>query len=198
MWHLIFKLFFTIIFKLLFKLKTEGLENIPKKTNFIAVANHASFMDPLLIGVAIPPKIRWIVLTEIFYTNLVWARWFINKMRALPHTGLQNAIDLLMKEDNIGIFPEGTRTRDGKLNEFKRGAAVLALKTGRPVLPFAIIGAFEAYPRKRLFPRPYPIKIKIGKPIYLLKEFSERIDDIQLQDGIFKMKNSIQEMINNG
>lgn len=196
MWYWIFKPGFIVIFKLLFRLKVEGLENLPQKTNFIVVANHASFLDTFIIGIAIPKKIHWIILRDIFYTKLFWARWFIRKMEALPQgSSSERAIYLLMKGNNVGLFPEGTRTYDGKLREFRRGAALLAIKTGRPVVPCAILGAFEAYPRHAKYPKFYPIKVKIGKPIYLLKEFTDIIDDIYLQEGIFRVRNTIRELL---
>ena len=103
-----------------------------------------------------------------------------------------------MRENkNVGVFPEGGRSYDGKLREFKRGISLLALKTGRPILPCAILGTFEALPHWAKFPRLFlPIKVKIGKPKYLLREFGDVVDDIYLQEGILKVKNIIQEMIN--
>jgi len=174
----------------------EGLENIPARSNFIAVSNHASYLDPFILGVAIPQKIRWIVMREVYYIRLSFVQWFIKKMGALPKgNASQQAMRILNEGHNIGIFPEGMRTRDGALNEFKRGAALLAVKSGRPILPCAIIGAFQAYPRGARFPRPYPLKVKIGKPVYLLKESDEVIDDIALQEGMFRVRNSIKEML---
>ena len=108
------------------------------------------------------------------------------------------AIDLIEQNKNVGLFPEGGCGRSGKLRKFRRGAALLALKTGRPIVPCAILGAFEALPVTEYFPKPVKIKIKIGKPIYLLKEFDEKIDDIYLQEGIFQMRNTIKEMLDAG
>jgi len=199
MLYWIFKVIFIVLFKLLFRLKAEGIENIPQKTNFIVVANHASFLDPLLLEVAISRKIHWIVLKDILYTKLFWARWFMNKMEALPHCGSsEKAVYLLMKGRNVGLFPEGARTCDGKLREFKRGAALLAIKTGRPILPCAVLGAYEAFPRGAKFPKLLPIKVKIGEPKYLLKEFQDVIDDIYLQEGILNIRNTIKELLHAG
>ena len=185
----------TLIVKSIFKLKVEGFENLPKKTNFILVANHTSYLDPVVIGVAIPKKFYWITLREFYNTNFL--RWVALKKETLP-TGNSSdkAIDLLMKNESVGLFPEGGRSRDGKLREFRRGAALLAIKTGRPVVPCAIIGAYEALPGLEKLPKLFQlIKVKIGKPQYLLKEFEDVIDDIYLQEGIFKLRNTIKEMI---
>lgn len=182
------------VLKLFFRLKVEGLENLPQKTNFIIVANHASFLDPLVIGTVIPKKIYWLALKDIY--NTFWLKWFMNMTEALPTgSASERAIYLLAKNKSIGLFPEGTRTYDGKLREFKRGAALLALKTGRPIVPCAILGTYEAFPRTVKFPKFVPIKVKIGKPKYLLKEFDEIIDDVYLQEGIFRIRNAIKEMM---
>jgi 1-acyl-sn-glycerol-3-phosphate acyltransferase len=110
----------------------------------------------------------------------------------------EKAVEFLMRDKVVGLFPEGGCSGDGKLREFRRGAALLALKTGRPILPCAILGAYAALPRQAKFPKFIPIKVKIGRPIYLLKEFDEVIDDLYLQEGIYKVRNSIQEMLNGG
>jgi len=120
-------------------------------------------------------------------------------MEALPTgSSSEKAIDYLMKNKIVGLFPEGGCSRDGKLREFRRGAALLGLKTGRPVVPCAVLGSYKALPAWAKFPKFVPIKVKISKPIYLLKEFDEVIDDMYLQEGIFKIRNAIKEMIDAG
>ncbi|PIQ89889.1 MAG: 1-acyl-sn-glycerol-3-phosphate acyltransferase [Candidatus Omnitrophica bacterium CG11_big_fil_rev_8_21_14_0_20_42_13] len=194
MFYWLFYVLFWVIFKTAFRLKVEGRENIPKKTNFIVASNHASFLDPLIIGVAIPKKIYWIAFRHLY--NQIFLRWFMSLAKSLP-TGKvsEKAALLLMQNKNVGIFPEGQRSHDGKLQEFKRGAALLAVKTARPVLPCAVIGAYQALPRGARFPRLCPIKIKIGKPINILKEYTPVIDDVRLQEGVLKVRNAIKEML---
>lgn len=170
------------------------MENIPQKTNFIVVANHSSFLDALLVMVAIPKKIHCIALRDLY--RVTWMRWVFKITETLPSgSASQEAINLLMKNKNVGLFPEGGVSRDGKLKEFRRGAALLAIKTGRPIVPCAILGTFEALPFAAKFPKLLPTKVKIGKAKYLLREFEEVIDDVYLQEGILKIRNTIQEMI---
>lgn len=197
MWYWVTRLAIIAIFKLLFRFKVEGLENLPKKSNFIVVANHASFLDPVLIAAAIPRKIYWVTSRDVY--NTFWLRWVMQLTETLPAgSAAIKTIHLLINNKNVGLFPEGTRTFDGKLREFKRGAALLAMKTGRPILPCAILGAFQAYPRTAKFPKFHPITVKIGKPKFLLKEYEEVIDDFYLQEGIFKIRNTVKEMIDAG
>lgn len=186
-----------VIVKLFFRLKVEGTENLPVKTNFIIVANHSSFLDPLLMMAAVPRKIHCITLRSLY--KIIWIRWFFELASAIPSgNSSEKAVNLLLKGKNVGLFPEGGVSRDGKLREFKRGVALLAMKTGRPIVPCAIFGAYEALPRQAKFPKFVPTKVKIGKPIYILKEFSDVIEDILLQEGLFKVRNAVKEMINAG
>lgn len=100
---------------------------------------------------------------------------------------------------NLGLFPEGGVSRDGKLGEFRRGAALLALKTGRPIVPCAVFGTFETLPFGSRVPKFFhPIKLKIGRPIYILKEFDEVIDDVYLRNGVFRIRNAIKGMLDAG
>ncbi len=120
-------------------------------------------------------------------------------VEALPiGSSSQKALDLLNSNKNVGIFPEGGISRDGTLKSFRRGTALLALKTGRPIVPCAVLGTYAALPLEAKFPKFLPIKIKIGKPRYLLKEFEDVIDDVYLQEGIFKIRNIIKGMLDVG
>ncbi|OQX53941.1 MAG: hypothetical protein B5M48_02145 [Candidatus Omnitrophica bacterium 4484_213] len=198
MWYWIFRIVFIVIFKLFFKLKVEGLKNLPRKTNFIVVANHSSFLDPLVVGAAIPKKVYWLATRGIYHIS--WLRWFLRRTESLPTgSSSEKAIYLLTKNKNVGLFPEGTRSFDGRLREFRRGVALLGIKTGRPIVPCAILGTYEALPRGAKFPKLFrSLKLKIGKPIYLLKEFEDIIDDIYLQEGTLKIRRTIAEMIDEG
>jgi len=196
MLYWILRVIIIIILKLFFRFEVRGAENVPQKTNFIVAANHASFMDPVVVGAAIPKKIYWLALREIY--SIFWVRLFM-KMTTEPLLvggSSQKAEYLLTRNVDLGLFPEGGLTRDGNLGEFRRGVALLAIKTGRPVVPCAILGTYEALPITAKFPRLSPITVKIGEPIYLLKEFEDIIDDVQLQEGIFKIRNAIKELLN--
>jgi len=197
MWYWIFRGGCILILKLFFRLRVEGLENLPQKTNFIVVSNHSSFLDPLVIAAAIPKKIHCIVSRFLFKIPLL--RWSLKKLEVLPAgRSSGKAIEFLIQNKIVGLFPEGRCSRDEKLGEFKRGTALLSLRTGRPIVPCAILGTYEALPLRAKFPKFVPIKVKIGKPIYLLKEFEDIIDDIYLQEGIFKVRSSIQKMLYDG
>ena len=198
MWYWILRVVLIVISKFFFHFKVEGLENIPKKSNFIIVSNHVSFLDPVAIMAAVPHKIHCIALRVLY--KIPWIKWFLYMVEALPSGRIsRKAVHVLTNNNNLGLFPEGGVSRDGKLGEFRRGAALLALKTGRPVVPCAVFGTYDSLPFGAKFPKLFmPIKVKIGKPIYILKEFDETIDDVYLKQGIFRIRNSIKEMLDAG
>ncbi len=197
MWYSIFRICSVVLLKACFRLKVVGKENLPKRSNFVIVSNHLSYMDPLVVAAAVPAKIYCIAARDLY--AIPHLAWILPKLDALPTgSSSKEAIDLLMNNNIVGLFPEGGISRDGKLREFRRGAALLAHKTGRPIVPCAILGTFEALPLKRRIPKPVPITIRIGKPIFLLKEFDEEIDDISLQEGMFRVRASIKEMLDAG
>ncbi len=186
------------ISKLFFKFRVEGLENIPKKSNFIIVSNHVSFLDPLAIMTAVPRKIHCIALRSLY--KISWIRWFLLMVEALPSGRIsRKAVHMLARNKNVGLFPEGGVNREGKLGEFRRGVALLAYKTGRPLVPCACFGTFESLPFGAKFPKLFmPLKVRIGKPIYILKEFDDVIDGVYLQEGVLRVRNSIKEMLDAG
>jgi 1-acyl-sn-glycerol-3-phosphate acyltransferase len=197
MWYWIFRICAKVILKLFFKFKVEGIENIPRRTNFIIVANHPSYLDPLVVMAAVPRKIHCIALRFLY--KIFWLKLFLQLVEALPiGSSSPKALNLLTGNKIVGLFPEGGVSRDGTLKHFRRGAALLAYKTGRPIVPCAVLGTYAALPLEAKFPNFLPIKIKIGKPIYLLKEFENVIDDVYLQEGILKVRNKIKEMLNAG
>jgi 1-acyl-sn-glycerol-3-phosphate acyltransferase len=197
MWYWILRVFVVVVVKTLFRIKVEGKENLPR-SNFIAVANHSSFLDSLVLGVAIPKKIHYLVSREIY--GATWLQWFMRKSETMPIGNISNkAVDLLASDSNVGLFPEGRVSRDGTLGEFRRGAALLAYKTGRPILPCAILGTFDALPITAKSPRLFTsIKIKIGKPVYAVKEFDDWIDDVYMQELILKVRDAVKEMMDAG
>ena len=132
MWYRLFKLLSIVLVKGLFRFKVEGLGNLPEKTNFIVVANHTSYLDPFLVGVAVRRRVYWIAQRDLYKVPLIY--WFMKKTSSLPvGRAAEPLTELLRQNKNVGLFPEGRRTHDGKLTEFRRGAALLALKTGRPI-----------------------------------------------------------------
>ncbi|MFA5335624.1 MAG: lysophospholipid acyltransferase family protein [Candidatus Omnitrophota bacterium] len=158
-----------LLCKALFRLNVKGIENIPKAGGAIIAANHSSYLDPVVLAAASPRRISWIVRKDVYDV------WWLKPMFVLTGMIRENgsvgkASALLEKGEVVGVFPEGTRSADGKLGAGRRGIAVMALKTGVPVIPCGISGAFEAYPRGVVMPRPFPVKVVICSAVEVGKD----------------------------
>jgi 1-acyl-sn-glycerol-3-phosphate acyltransferase len=155
-------------FHLYFRLSRIGREHIPESGPVIFAANHRSFLDPFIMGVCSRRPIYYVAKREIFANPIV--AWFVSSLGAFPvHRGagdadmLETAKAILERGDCVLMFPEGTRTRPGALGRPKRGVGRLALETGAPVVPVAMIGT-EAV-RKGWMIRPHKIRVRIGRPL---------------------------------
>lgn len=160
--------------------KIEGLENIPKDRPFIIAANHASYYDALLPVVIIAPRLNKTIhpMVNSFYWKIFITRFFLDLWGAIPvyvdrenHAKKKNkqafekALSYLKKKEPVMIFPEGTRSKDGKLKKAYSGVARLALKSKVQVLPVGVIDSHKVLPRGAIFPRLARCEVKIGKPM---------------------------------
>jgi glycerol-3-phosphate dehydrogenase (NAD(P)+) len=155
-------------FLVYFRMKRIGMEHIPKDGALIIASNHRSFMDPWVIGMMLRRPIYYVAKTELFRRRSV--AWLLSSLGAFPvdrGNGDRDAMDaarkILERGDVLVIFPEGTRTRPGALGTPKRGVGRLALETGAPVVPVALIGT-EAV-RKGWRIRPHKVRIRAGRPL---------------------------------
>ena len=156
--------FFTIYFRL----SRIGREHIPVEGPVIFVSNHRSFIDPFVIGLMSRRPIYYVAKKELFTQRLT--AWFLNSLGAFPidrgaadEDAMATAREILERGDPVLIFPEGTRVRPGALGTPKRGVGRLALETGAPVIPLAMIGT-EAI-RRGWRIRPHKVSIRAGAPL---------------------------------
>lgn len=155
-------------FHLYFRLSRIGREHVPASGPVILCANHRSFLDPFVIGTCLRRPVYYVAKQELFRHRFV--AWFLNSLGAFPvirgagdQDMLATAKAILERGDAVLIFAEGTRTRPGALGRPKRGVGRLALETGAPVVPVAVIGT-EAV-RKGWRVRPHKVRIRIGSPL---------------------------------
>ncbi len=165
----------------------EGLERLAPGQPYVYVANHVSFIDIWVLLERLPGSIRFVYKKELGAIPV-----FGQAMAACGHIAIDrknrgsafSAYDVAAGAVRAGtsamVFAEGTRSRDGRLMPFKKGPFVLALAAQVPIVPVAILGAFEAMPKGRLSVRPVPVVVRIGEPIPtvgLSYEDRDRISD---------------------
>jgi len=151
-----------------FSLRTEGRGNMPAAGPVLVVANHQSYLDPLLVGLAVHRHLCYLSRKTLFH-NPVFAR-LIRSFNAVPidQEGVgKEGIKTTLRQLNLGqavvIFPEGERTETGVMSEMRPGVHLLIRRAEAPVLPVGIAGAFEAWPRTRAYPLPAPLFLPAGK-----------------------------------
>jgi len=162
-------------FKILFRYKIEGRHNIPKQGPVILAANHMSYLDPIMVAFAAGARpVNFMAKAEllkipVFGGILKGLNTFPVKRGFADKGAISYALKVLSNGEVLLIFPEGTRYRDGKLGKALPGFAVLALKTGTPVVPLGIIGTDKVLPDGNRLPRPKKLRVNIGEPIYVNK-----------------------------
>ena len=152
---------------LYFRLRRRGRGHIPGGPVILA-SNHRSFLDPFLIGCCLRRPVYFVAKRELFENRL--QGWFLNCCGAFPvrrgeadEESVKTALALLERGEAVVIFPEGTRIREGSLGEPKRGVGRLALESGAPVVPVAVLGSDRA--RRRLLIRPVKVAVRCGPPL---------------------------------
>jgi 1-acyl-sn-glycerol-3-phosphate acyltransferase len=159
-----------IFFRLTGGLETIGQDNIPETGGVILCPNHVSHVDPPAVGSGTRRHVHFMAKDELFKVPVLGR--LIAGVGSFPvrrgkadRKALKRAIDLLEEGRVVCLFPEGTRSPDGKLQDPERGVSLIALKTGAPVVPVAIIGTTGVLPAGASRPRRNHCKIVFGKPI---------------------------------
>ncbi len=193
----IYSIIFNLIklgIKIKYKVTLEGVENIPKKGPMIFIANHTSIVDTFLFGCNMPRKVYFMAKSTEYESPVIGFFFYLS--RAFPVRrydtdpgALRNAYRVLQLGEIVGIYPEGERTWDGKLQPLRRGTVRFILSAGVPVIVGGIKGAYQQQPRwGGLIGRP-TIEIKFGKPIEVskIKGVDQKDDDINaLNDRLVK------------
>ncbi|MFC7328593.1 lysophospholipid acyltransferase family protein [Marinactinospora rubrisoli] len=157
--------------------KVSGLRHIPAHGPVILASNHLSNLDPLFIGVVVPRPVLFLAKRELFAEGNLAQRTFARALRAIGQlatdrgTGAREAMDtslgLLADGRVLGVFPEGSRSPDGRLYRGQTGLAWLALSSGAPVVPMAVSGTSRILPHGRLVPSFGHVGVRIGPPVDL-------------------------------
>ena len=163
-------LFFRTLYTVYFRWRVFNAERVPVTGGVILAANHASFIDPPLVGSALYRPINYMARESLFRYPGVGA--LLRSWNAVPvnrdgggAAGLKAILDRLLAGGGIILFPEGTRTLDGKLQPARSGVGLTVIKSVAPVVPVRVFGSFEAYGRHMKIPRPHRVVVKFGKPM---------------------------------
>ena len=165
---------FRFIFAFYFRWRVFHPERVPLTGPVILAANHASYIDPPLVGAGLKREINYLARKSLFRFPAVGA--VLRAVNSVPvdrdgggAAGLKAILDRLLAGGGIILFPEGTRTRDGKLQPARSGIGFTVIKSNAPVVPVRVFGTFEAYGRHLIFPRPRSVAVKYGQPLLFEK-----------------------------
>lgn len=175
----IWRFIFTIVFKWFYGVKFLHKERAPKTGRYIVAPNHASNFDPPIAGLAMPRPTYYMAKAELFKNPIL--RFIIKSLGAFPvkrgrvdNAAIKKAIDILEHDELLGMFPQGTRRKEGSFDRLHDGVPKLALITGSPIIPMALVGTGKMQRNK--------IAVVIGEPIIVKKEkvTKERINEIKI------------------
>jgi 1-acyl-sn-glycerol-3-phosphate acyltransferase len=175
------KLLLAPYLRLFFRIRVDGRQHIPERGPAILACNHISFCDSFFLPLVVPRRVRYVAKAEYFDNWKV--AWFFRANGHIPirrgegadwKRAMEAAAGALAAGELFGIYPEGTRSKDGKLHRGHTGVAMLAVRTGAPVIPIGFIGTDKAQPVGSKFIWPFKrITIRIGPPIDFAAEAAQ-------------------------
>lgn len=167
------------------KLSVQGKEKIDKSQTYIIISNHQSHLDGPSIALTLGIQFRWIAKKELLQIPVfghclkACGNIFIDRSdRQKSLQSIQEGIDRLPQGVGVMFFAEGTRSTNGRLNEFKKGGFFAALQTGLPILPVTVNGSSKALPRNKLVYKSKPIHVIVGDPIDVKKYTFDQMSEL--------------------
>jgi len=151
-------------------LKVHRKHHVPRTGGVLLVANHQSFLDPVLIAVQLDRPVSFLAKSELFENR--YLKWLITNLHAFPVRqgkgdvrAIKETVERLQEGHVLNVYPEGHRTEDGELGVVQPGIALMIRKAGVPIVPVAIIGSFNSWPRSVKLPRAGHVRVLYGPPI---------------------------------
>ncbi len=185
-------------FRLFYRLRIEGREKLPLTGPVLLVCNHQSFLDPLLIGMATGPRPMHMLARRNLFKPFFMG-WLLKSLNGIPVdrgtadiASMRRCIEIIKEGVGLSIFPEGTRTEDGRVLPFKSGMLLIARRSGAMIVPMAIAGSFEAWPRRRKLPHlTGRITVRFGDPV-TGEQLQTAGDDARLLE---RFREQMQQMV---
>ena len=193
MFYKFFKFLCYIWFGLILRTKVIGAENIPKDGAFILAANHVSNWDPPFLGTFVERTVCYMGKEELFKNPIMaaichWLNVFPVKRGAADKTAIKTAIKILKDGKCLGIFPEGTRSKTGKIGKAEAGVSLIAAMTKATIIPAAIVNTEKIFSREKFFPH---LTVVYGTPI---KFSGSTKDKVALENFAQELMNEIAKL----
>lgn len=176
-------------------LQFEGLEHVPETRPVIIASNHLSFIDSIVVPLSVPRPVYYLGKADYFES---WrTRWFFRGAGVVPirregkgsgDAALDTGVRILHSGDVVGIYPEGTRSPDGRLYRGKTGPVRMALKAGVPIVPCGVIGTDVAQPPGQYTVSRHPVTVRFGRPL----DMTRYADDV---DDMFALRSATDELM---
>ena len=171
-WYLLGYSLSKAVARTFFAYRVVGAENMIEEGPCIIAANHCSYLDPPLVGIACRRAIHYLARKSLLDLPVLGP--ILPELNVIPvdqknadRSALMGAIRVVRHGGAVLIFPEGTRSADGALQAARPGLGMIAAKTGAPVVPVHVSGTYTAFPRGARFPKLTPVVVRIGRPIFL-------------------------------
>ena len=190
--------------RLLWGARIEGLEHLPREGAFIVATNHCSNLDPLIMGWATGNQLGRVVhfMAKIEMRHWPIIGWLATQSGVYfvrrgegDRAAQRFSLEALAAGRPIAMFPEGTRSRNGRLKEGKAGAALIAIRSGAPIVPAGIRGTQRIFPGRSQWPRPTRVVIRFGPPFTLDQVAKGRLDREALAAGTERIMASIEALL---
>jgi len=169
-WYSLVKSFARLVFVTVYRIRSYGDNFVPETGGALVLSNHQSNLDPMAIGVVCRRRLNYVARKTLF--RFPPLRWLMNSLDAISidregsgFGGLKETLKRLKRGEMVLLFPEGTRTADGEVQSMKPGFCAIARRAGVPLVPVALDGSFQAWPRNQRFPRRSVIRVQFGEPI---------------------------------
>ncbi len=189
-----------LLFRIFLRLDVQGLEQLPKNPPFLICPNHASYLDPFVVMSVLPYR----VFRKVFFVGAseYFQNWYMKALARLANIVPVDPDVHLLRAMKVGayglrsgrvlcIFPEGARSFEGDVKEFKKGAAILSHEIGAPIVPVGLQGTYEVWPRDSMRIRPHRVRVIFGPPIVSTSGESYREDTERLRETVIRLSSHV-------